>query len=57
MLALHASRIERYGGGLGIRDLGLLQAALADMVLAVADGRSSKAEVAVFLERHSRPRR
>jgi death-on-curing protein len=28
LLAIHASRIERYGGGLGIRDVGLLQSAL-----------------------------
>jgi len=28
VLAIHASRIERYGGGLGIRDVGLLQSAL-----------------------------
>ena len=28
-LALHADQIERYGGGLGVRDLGLLQSALA----------------------------
>jgi len=29
VLALHADQIERYGGGLGVRDLGLLQSALA----------------------------
>ena len=29
VLAIHASRIERYGGSLGVRDLGLLQSALA----------------------------
>jgi death-on-curing protein len=28
-LALHADQIQRYGGGLGLRDLGLLQSALA----------------------------
>ncbi len=28
-LALHASRIARYGGSLGLRDLGLLESALA----------------------------
>jgi death-on-curing protein len=29
VMALHATRIERYGGSLGIRDMGLLQSALA----------------------------
>jgi death-on-curing protein len=29
MLALHADQITRYGGRLGVRDLGLLQSALA----------------------------
>ena len=29
VLALHADQIERYGGELGLRDLGLLQSALA----------------------------
>lgn len=30
---------------------------LADLVLAIADGRLSKAEVAVFVKDHTRPRR
>ena len=29
MLALHADQIARYGGSLGVRDLGLLQSAIA----------------------------
>ena len=29
VLAIHADQIERYGGGLGLRDLGLLQSAIA----------------------------
>jgi death-on-curing protein len=29
VLALHADQIERYGGAAGVRDLGLLQSALA----------------------------
>jgi death-on-curing protein len=29
VLALHADRIEKYGGSLGLRDLGALQSALA----------------------------
>jgi death-on-curing protein len=29
VLALHADQIERYGGALGVRDLGLLESALA----------------------------
>lgn len=29
ILALHADQIERYGGALGLRDLGLLESALA----------------------------
>jgi death-on-curing protein len=29
VLALHADQIQRYGGGLGVRDLGRLQSALA----------------------------
>ena len=119
VLALHADLIERYGGRLGIRDIGLLESALAmpaatfagrflhgihemaaaylfhlaanhpfvdgnkriglmamlaflglnglrlraapgdleDLVLGVAEGRISKAEVAVFVQRHVRPRR
>ena len=115
VLALHADQIERYGGSPGIRDVGLLQSALAtpaamfgrtflhstvhemtaaylfhlvrnhpfvdgnkrtglmtviaflglnsfrlhanpgelaDLVLGVAEGRISKAEVAVFMQRH-----
>jgi len=119
VLALHADQIERYGGSLGIRDLGLLESAVAtpaatfggaflhrtvhemaaahlfhmvkthpfvdgnkraglmvmlaflglnglrldadpdeltDLVLGVADGRVSKAEATVFVERHVRPR-
>jgi death-on-curing protein len=120
VLALHADQIRRYGGRGGVRDLGLLQAALAtprasygggylhtnvfemaaaylfhivrnhpfvdgnkrtglmaalaflglndltlaaapdalfDLVVGVAEGTSTKAEVAVFLQEHSRPRR
>lgn len=119
VLALHADQIERYGGSLGVRDLGLLESALAtpaatfggafvhrtvhemaaahlfhvvknhpfvngnkraglmvmlaflglnglrldadpdqltDLVLGVADGRVSKAEATVFVERHVTPR-
>src|SRR5262245_6797192 len=118
-LAIHASRIEKYGGSLGVRDLGLLQSALAmpeatfggewlhptlhemaaaylfhicknhpfidgnkraalgvaigflglnglmvnaapdeltALVLAVAEGTASKAEIAVFLERNTESR-
>ena len=29
VLAIHADQIERYGGSLGVRDLGLLQSAMA----------------------------
>lgn len=29
VLAIHADQIERYGGGLGVRDIGLLQSAVA----------------------------
>jgi death-on-curing protein len=29
ILALHADQVRRYGGGLGVRDLGLLKSALA----------------------------
>ena len=29
VLAIHADQIERYGGSLGVRDLGLLQSAVA----------------------------
>ncbi|HET7752863.1 MAG TPA: type II toxin-antitoxin system death-on-curing family toxin [Anaeromyxobacteraceae bacterium] len=29
VLALHADQVERYGGSIGVRDLGLLQSALA----------------------------
>ena len=29
VLAIHADQIQRYGGSLGVRDLGLLQSALA----------------------------
>lgn len=120
VLALHADQIERYGGSQGIRDMGLLESALAvpaatfggqflhgslhemaaaylfhltqnhpfidgnkrvglmamlaflglndlrlaarenelvTLVLGVAAGRVSKAEVAVFVQRHSRRRR
>jgi death-on-curing protein len=121
VLALHADQIERYGGRPGIRDLGLLESALAmpraafggrrlheslpemaaaylfhlvrghpfldgnkrvglmamlaflglnslrlhaaeaelvELVIGVATGRVSKAEVAVFVQRHARgPRR
>ena len=119
VLALHADQIERYGGQPGIRDLGLLESALAmpraafggqrlheslpemaaaylfhlvrghpfldgnkrvglmamlaflglnslrldaqeqelvDLVVGVATGRVSKAEVAVFVQRHARGR-
>lgn len=119
-VALHADQIERYGGSPGIRDIGLLQSALAtpaatfggeyvhlglhemaaaylfhlvknhplidgnkrtglmamlaflglnrlhleadpdevaDLVLGVASGKVSKAEVAVFVQRHPRPAR
>jgi death on curing protein len=118
VLALHADQIERYGGALGVRDVGLLQSALAvprasfggtllhgtavemaaaylvhlvrnhpfvdgnkrtglaaaiaflglndlwleaaadeliELVLGVAEGRISKAEVAVFLQAHIEP--
>lgn len=118
VIALHADQIERYGGRPGIRDLGLLQFALAtpsatfegrflheglhemaaahlfhivrnrpfvdgnkrvglmvllvflglnsrrldanaqqveDLVLGIARGRVSKAEAAVFVQRHLRP--
>jgi death-on-curing protein len=117
VLALHADQIERYGGGHGIRDTGLLESALAmpratfggqwlhgslhekaaaylyhlvqghpfidgnkrvglmamlaflglnsvrldatedelvELVLGVASGRVSKAEVAVFVKQHAR---
>jgi death-on-curing protein len=120
VLALHADQIERYGGRPGIRDVGLLQSALAtpshtfastflhgslaemaaaylfhliknhpfidgntrvgliaalaflgmngrevaagpdelvELVMGTAAGRIGKAEFAVFLERHTRPRR
>ncbi len=120
VLALHADQIERYGGGPGIRDIGLLQSALgvpratfegrflhgslhemaaaylfhlvrdhpfidgnkrgglaallaflglnslrldADpeelerLVRNVAAGKTTKPEVAVFVQRHMRPRR
>jgi death-on-curing protein len=119
VLAVHADQVERYGGRLGVRDIGLLESALAmpqasfgggylhgslaemaaaylfhvaqnhpfvdgnkrtalmvalvflglnglsveagedeltDLVLGVAAGRVSKAQAAVFLDRHSRPR-
>jgi death-on-curing protein len=29
LLAIHADQVRRYGGGLGVRDLGLLKSALA----------------------------
>lgn len=117
-LAIHAHQIARYGGGLGVRDQGLLESALAmpaatfgseylhpslpeqaaaylfhlvknhpfvdgnkrvglacslaflrlngvrvsttnddlvDMVMGVAEGRRSKADVAVFLRERSKP--
>lgn len=120
VLALHADRVERYGGRPGVRDIGLLQSALgvpratfegkllhgslhelaaaylfhlvrdhpfvdgnkraglaallaflglnshwlaADarelekVVRGVAAGKTTKAEVAVFIQRHMRPRR
>ena len=119
VLALHADQIARYGGSVLVRDLGLLESALAmpaatfggdflhasldeqaaaylfhlvknhpfvdgnkrtglvamlaflglngrrleapdddltDLVLGVAEGRVTKAEVAVFVRRHSAPR-
>ena len=119
VLALHADQIHRYGGRPGIRDLNLLESALAtpsatfgdrllhatiaemvaaylfhivrnhpfidgnkrtglmamltflglnrrrlraesddleDLVIGVADGRLSKAEVSVFVQQHLRPR-
>ena len=119
VLSLHADQVERYGGSPGVRDMGLLEAALGmpqatfggaflhgslaemaaaclfhlaqnhpfvdgnkrtalmtalvflglnglslesaeddlgDLVLGVAAGRVSKAQAAVFFERHSRPR-
>ena len=120
VLALHANQIERYGGSLGVRDVGLLQSALGvpeatfggallhpslpevaaaylfhlvrdhpfvdgnkrtglmamiaflglngfrlrtdpgglgELVLGVAEGRISKAEVAVLVQHHARARR
>jgi prophage maintenance system killer protein len=44
---------------LGLNDLTLAAApdALFDLVVGVAEGTSTKAEVAVFLQEHSRPRR
>ncbi|MBI4636963.1 MAG: type II toxin-antitoxin system death-on-curing family toxin [Candidatus Rokubacteria bacterium] len=119
VLSLHADQIERYGGGAGIRDIGLLRSALsapsatfeaaflhgsisemaaaylfhivknhpfvdgnkrtalmamlaflglngrrlsadqdelAELVVGVAEGRISRAEVAVFVEHHARRR-
>lgn len=119
VLAVHADQVERYGGTLGVRDISLLESALAmpqasvggeylhgslaemaaaylfhvaqnhpfldgnkrtalmvalvflglnglspevgedeltDLVLGVAAGRVRKAQAAVFLDRHSRPR-
>jgi death-on-curing protein len=55
VIALHADQIERYGGRPGIRDLGLLQSALGTP-LGIARGRVSKAEAAVFVQQHLRPR-
>jgi len=120
VLALHADQIDRYGGRRGIRDIGLLESALAmpqasyagqwlhgsvhemaaaylfhlvqgsafvdgnkriglmamlaflglnsvslhassdelvDLMLGVATRRVSKAEVAVFIQQHTRPRK
>lgn len=120
ILALHADQIDRYGGSLGLRDVGLLESALAapaatfggrylhgslhemaaahlfhlvqdhpfvdgnkriglmvmlaflglngrrleageddltDLVLRTAEGQITKAEIAVFLQKHVRPRR
>ena len=120
VLSLHADQIERYGGRPGIRDVGLLESALAmpqttyggrwlheslpemaaaylfhlvqghafvdgnkriglmtmlaflglnslslqatsdelvDLVVGVATGRLSKAEAAVFVQQHTRPRK
>jgi death-on-curing protein len=120
VLALHADQIDQYGGSLGLRDVGLLESALAapaatfggrylhgslhemaaahlfhlvrdhpfvdgnkriglmvmlaflglnglrleageddltDLVLRTAEGQITKAEIAVFLQKHVRPRR
>jgi len=48
VLALHADQFRRYGGGPGLRD------ELVDLVLDVVEGRSTKADVAVFLKRRLR---
>ena len=82
VLSLHADQIARYGGSALVRDVGLLESALArtalvamlaflglngrrleapdddliELVLGVVEGRVTKAEIAVFVQRHSVPR-
>lgn len=62
IILLHQSMIAAYGGKEGVRDLGLLQSALAlprassnhtqqglvDLTLSVAMGKSDKTEIASF---------
>jgi prophage maintenance system killer protein len=66
VLAIHAHQIDRYGGSLGIRDIRLLELALAmpratfsgqdlvELVLGVAGGDTDKPEVAVLLKKRAR---
>ena len=46
ILEIHADQIKRYGGRSGLRDLGLLQSA-------VAQGKIRKTGIAEFFARHS----
>ncbi len=50
VLAIHTEMIRRYGGSHGIRDLGLLEAAV---VLAVAAGQAGKDAAIAFFRRHT----
>lgn len=49
VIALQADQLERYGGRLAPREV-------EDPVLGIASGRISKAEAAVFVQRHLRSR-
>ena len=59
VLEIHQSRIESYGGSLGVRDVGLLQSALAqpeagfgEQYLHADEGDVDKNAIAEFLRKH-----
>jgi hypothetical protein len=54
-LVIHTDQIQRYGGTHGIRDIALLASVLAapELATGVAEGRTGKAEAAVFIRRHT----